>query len=124
MQLVLLYTGAALAAFWGVMHLVKTGPVVEGFEPLSTDNRRIITMEWIVEGVLLCFIAILITTVAWFAGARDPVAILVYRGVAVLLLVMAGVSLFTGSRTSQLPYKLCPPIFTTCALLFIMGGGI
>ncbi len=122
LQTTLLYAGSALAAFWGVMHIVKTGPAVAGFEPLSCDNRRILTMEWILEGVTLCFIAVLVTVVTWFAGARDPVAILVYRGSALLLLVMAAVSLFTGFRTSQLPYKLCPPIFATCALLFLLGS--
>ncbi len=124
MQLGLLYVGAAIAGFWGVMHILKTRPVIAGFEPLSDDNRRILTMEWILEGVLLCFIAALVAVVAWFAGAHEPVAVLVYRGSAVLLLVMAGISLFTGSRTSQLPYKLCPPIFTACAILILLGGGM
>jgi len=38
------------------------------------------------------------------------------------LLAMAVVSLFTGARASLLPYKLCAPIFTTAAILVLVGG--
>ena len=52
----LLYAAALMVALWGTMHLVKTKPVVAGFEPLSADNRYVLTMEWVLEGVTLCFI--------------------------------------------------------------------
>jgi hypothetical protein len=35
-----LLAAATLTAMWGVMHLVKTAPIVAGFEPLSDDNRH------------------------------------------------------------------------------------
>jgi hypothetical protein len=53
MQQTALYMAAALAALWGVAHLLATRSVVSGFGDLTVDNRRIITMEWIVEGVSL-----------------------------------------------------------------------
>jgi hypothetical protein len=41
---VLLLLGSAAVAFWGIMHLVKTRPVVAGFEPLTDDNRHVLRM--------------------------------------------------------------------------------
>ncbi|UCC82969.1 MAG: hypothetical protein JSW46_18750 [Gemmatimonadota bacterium] len=122
MRDVLLYTGSAALAFWGVMHIVMTRAVVAGFEPLSNDNRLVLTMEWILEGVTLCFIAALVVVVTMLAGSETSVATLVYRASAIMMLVMAGVSLFTGAKASPLPYKLCPPIFTSVALLYLIAS--
>lgn len=122
LRAILLYAGSVAIAFWGVMHIVKTGPVVRGFEPLSHDNRLVLKMEWILEGVTLCFIAALVTAVTLLAGSENPVATLVYRASGLMLIVMAAVSLFTGARASPLPYKLCPPIFTSVAILYVLAS--
>ncbi len=53
---VLLYLGSAFISFWGIAHLFPTRSVVSGFGEISVDNKRIITMEWIIEGVALIFI--------------------------------------------------------------------
>lgn len=119
---VLLYLSAIAVAFWGGMHLVKTRPVVAGFEPLTDDNRHVLRMEWIVEGVALVFVATLIALVTGIQGPRTPGSGLVYGMSGGFLLTMAGVSLFTGSRASLLPYKLCAPIFTTAAALVLLGA--
>ena len=47
----LLYSGSVLLTFWGVSHLIPTKSVVKRFGDISSDNERIITMEWIIEGV-------------------------------------------------------------------------
>ena len=52
----LFYLGSFFLFFWGVAHLIPTKFVVQGFGNISPDNRRIITMEWIVEGVFLIFL--------------------------------------------------------------------
>ncbi len=106
MRDLLLYTGSAAIAFWGVMHLVKTRAVLAGFEPLSNDNRLVLTMEWILEGVTLCFVAGLVTLVTLLAGSEAAVATLVYRASALMMISMAAVSLLTGAWASPLPYKL------------------
>lgn len=118
----LLYAAAVMVAVWGTMHLVKTGPVVAGFEPLTADNRHVLTMEWVLEGVTLCFIAALVFAVTAFVGPRGSAATLVYVLAAAMLLTMALVSLFTGGRASPLPYKLCAPIFTAAAVLILIGS--
>jgi len=121
---ILLYTGSAAIAFWGVMHVVKTRPVVTGFEPLSDDNRLILTMEWILEAVTLCFIAALVTVVTLAAEPAASVANIVYRVSGLMLMVMAVVSLLTGARASPLPYKLCAPIFGSVAILYLVASAL
>ena len=53
---ILLYSGSAFISFWGVGHLFPTRSVVSGFGGISADNKRIITMEWIFEGIAFIFI--------------------------------------------------------------------
>jgi len=115
--------GASLAiAFWGVAHIVKTAPVVAGFEPLSHDNRLVLKMEWILEGVTLCFIGLLVSAATLVSDPDDSVVRLVYRGSALMLLIMAAVSPFTGARAAQLPYKLCPVIFSSAAFFLVLAS--
>lgn len=115
---VLLYTGAAVIAAWGVAHIaIPTKQIIARFGPLSTDNERILRMEWIMEGLTLAFIGSLVGYLTMTQGARDTVAVGVYRAAGIMLVVMAGVSAFTGARTAILPMKLCPTIFTATAVL-------
>ncbi len=118
----LLLAGSAMIAFWGVMHLVKTGPVVAGFEPLTDDNRYVLTMEWILEGVTLVFVAALVSVTTVWGTPSEYGSIIVYRMSAIFLLGMAAVSLFTGAKASPLPYKLCAPIFGFAAALILFGS--
>lgn len=120
-NLVLLYLGAALTGLWGIAHLFPTRSVVKGFGAISLDNQRIITMEWIVEGVSLIFIGMLVALVTIIDPA-STVSKAVYLLSAVGLFVLASVSLFTGFRVNFLPYKLCPFIFSASALLILFGG--
>jgi hypothetical protein len=121
---VLLYVGSVIITLWGVAHLAATRPVVSGFGKLSDDNRRIITMEWIVEGVAFCFVGILVALITLRAAPADPIAMLVYRVLAILLLVVAVVSLFTGARTSIRPMQLCPLVKMATAALFLAGSAV
>jgi hypothetical protein len=117
----LLYVGGGLTAFWGIAHLFPTKSVVAGFGEISADNRRIITMEWIVEGVALAFMGVLVCTVTVVdrssAAARAAYAVTVLG-----LLALAIVSFFTGFRVAFLPFKLCPFIFGLSAALILIGG--
>ena len=121
MQIALLYLGAALTALWGISHLIPTRGVVAGFGEISDDNRHIITMEWIVEGVSLIFIGVLVAVVTAI-DARADVATAVYIVSAVGLLVLALVSLFTGFKVRFLPFRLCPFILTLSAVLVLVGA--
>jgi hypothetical protein len=121
MNEVLLFVAAGLTGLWGVAHLFAITGVVAGFGDISVDNRRIITMEWIAEGVALISTAAFVAV----AGAIDPqskVATAVF-GVAIATLVaLAVVSLFTGFRVRFFAYRLCPLIFTLSAVLIALGA--
>jgi len=119
---ILLFTGAGIVAFWGIAHLFPTKGVVRDFGGISQDNKRIITMEWVVEGINLAFIGFLVVLVTIMAGPENVVSRLVYWSAAGLLVIMAVWHSFTGARTKFIPMKLCPVIFSSGALLFILGS--
>ena len=81
--------GAAIVVAWGIAHIVPTNAVVRGFGPISPDNRRIITMEWVAEGLALIFIGLITLIVAMSAAPGDATALLVFRLCAAALSVLA-----------------------------------
>ena len=101
--------------------MFPTKSVVKGFGDISPDNRRIITMEWIAEGVALMSVAAFVV-VATAVGHETAVASGVYAIAMATLLMMAAVSLFTGFKVAFLPFRLCPVIFTVSALLIGLGA--
>lgn len=118
---VLSYAGAFLVFAWGLSHLFPTKNVVAGFGEISQDDQRIITMEWIIEGVALIYIGTLVSVVTFI----DPTSIVsksVFIVSAIYLVVLALVSLFTGFRIKFLPFRLCPFIFSTSAVLFLFAS--
>ncbi len=116
----LLYSGSAFIAFWGIAHLFPTKSVVAGFGEISVDNKRIITMEWIIEGIALIFIGS-INAIVTAINHTSSISLAIYLSSVVVLIVLALVSFFTGFKISFLPFKLCPVIFITAAGLIIIG---
>ena len=121
MNQILLYIASAMTGLWGVAHLFATRGVVEGFGNLTTDNRRIITMEWIVEGVALISTAAFVT-IATAIQPDAPVSTAVYVVAISTLVVLAVVSFFTGFKVAFLPFRLCPFIFGVSAVLIALGA--
>jgi hypothetical protein len=117
---ILIYGGSILPFIWGVAHLVPTRNVVRGFGEISSDNRHIITMEWIIEGVTLIFIGVL-TALVTYIDQGSSVGRGLYWTVFIFLNILSLVSIFTGFRVSFLPFKLCPFIFTGSSLLILLG---
>jgi hypothetical protein len=118
----LLYVGSIVIFLWGVSHIIPTKSVVQGFGPISEENRLLITMEWAAEGLTLCFIGALVLYVTLGAGSANPVSVMVYRASALMLLVMAVWTGVTGARTSIIPIKICPIVKTAVAALFIWAS--
>ena len=119
---ILLYIGSGLIIVWGVAHLIPTKAIVAGFGAISEDNKRIIAMESIAEGITLCFIGVLVLLVTTSAESQSQAASIVYFASAVMLVVMAILTAVTGARTAILPYKICPAVKTVVAILFFLGG--
>lgn len=110
-----------MTRLWGGAHLFATRGVIAGFGDLSTDNRKIITMEWIVEGVAL------ISTGAFVAAATTTqpqalVSLAVYAVAIGTLIVLAVVSLLTGFKVAFLPFRLCPFVLSVSAALIFWGA--
>lgn len=120
-NVVLLYAGSVIITLWGIAHIVPTKSIVNGFGEISTDNKLIITMDWIAEGLTLCFIGLLVFFTIMFAEPSNCAAKIVYTGCTMMLIALTVLSLFTGARTSVVPMKICPIIKTTVALLFFLG---
>ena len=119
---ILLYIGSIIIILWGIAHIVPTKSVVSGFSSVSEDNRRIITMEWVAEGLTLCFIGLLVLIVTLLIQSGNQVSDIVYRISAAMLLVMAIWTLVTGARTAIIPIKVCPAVKTVVAVLFLAGS--
>jgi hypothetical protein len=117
---ILLYLGSLLPMIWGVSHLFPTAGVVRGFGEISIDNRRIITMEWITEGVALLFLgaAGLVVTML---DHSSPISTAIYWTMIACLNTLSLVSLFTGFRINFLPFRLCPLIFTGSSVFLLLG---
>lgn len=118
---VLLYIGAALLLFWGIAHLFPTNSVVKGFGNISLDNKRIITMEWIIEGVALIFLGVVIAAVTYI-DYTNGVSKFVYCISFIFLNILSVVSLMTGFKINFIPFKLCPIIFTSSSITLLLGN--
>lgn len=117
---ILIYVGSLLILVWGTAHLFPTRSVVAGFGSISEDNKNIILMEWMVEGVALIFAAVLVASVT-IIDPTNMISIAAYIVTAVFLAVMAIVSLFTGFKIRFLPFRLCPAVFASSAALISSG---
>ncbi|MDH4209866.1 MAG: hypothetical protein OEV79_00235 [candidate division WOR-3 bacterium] len=108
LYIVLLYLGSGIIALWGIAHLIPTVSIVRGFGVISRDNRLVITMDWIAEGLTLIFIGFLIFFMTLIAGPGTAGARVVYRLCFGMLVTLSILSFFTDTRTSILPMKICP----------------
>ncbi len=121
---VLVYAAAGVVAVWGGSHLVPTRSVIAGFGAISSDNRRVLAMEWIAEGVTMLFVGALVVAVTLSEGAGDSAAVLVYRLAAGLLAAVAVLTALTGARTPVVWFKACPFVLSTAVVLLLVGSGV
>ncbi|MFA5079404.1 MAG: hypothetical protein WC541_07965 [Dehalococcoidia bacterium] len=119
---VLVIIGGSLSILWGIAHLIPTGSVADGFGATSVDNKRIILMEWINEGLTLLFLGTLVILIAVFNYSNLKSRRIVFIAAAVMLIAMAVLSLCTGAQIDFIPYRLCPVIFTVSAVLILQGA--
>ncbi len=116
---VLLYIGGMLNIIWGIAHLFPTNNIVKGFGDITLDNKLIIRMEWINEGLTLIFIGLLVIIVTFLTKVRTKPIKMVYLLSFLMLLAMSILSLLTGFKIDYLPFKLCPVIFSLSGALIL-----
>ena len=122
MRTALALAAAILTTGWGVAHLFPTRSIVSGFGDIGTENRRVITMEWIFEGVTLIFAGMLTAAVSLAGDDRSTTATVAFIATAALLIVMAVISLLTAGRNTFIAYRLCAPIFSASAILLLAAA--
>jgi hypothetical protein len=116
---ILVYIGGFLNICWGIAHLIPTNNIVQNFGEITLDNKQIIRMEWINEGLTLIFIGLLVIIVTLFTKVRTKSIKMVYLLSFLMLLAMAILSLFTGFKINFIPFKLCPIIFSLSGVLIV-----
>ena len=97
MKKVLFYSSGLLTLLWGIAHVLPTAGIVKDFGDISLDNKLIITMEWIIEGLTLIFIGFLIIVVTK-SDPESKLARNVYALITGMLISLAILSVFTGFR--------------------------
>jgi hypothetical protein len=118
---ILFYIAGISLIIWGIAHLFPTRSVIRGFSDISEDNKRIVYMEWITEGLTLIFLGILVFILTFFSNPGSSLQKAILIAIITMLLAMSVLSLFTGFRINYLPFKLCPVIFTGSAILLLLG---
>jgi hypothetical protein len=118
----LAYTGAAIVALWGVMHAIPTRAVVRGFGPISVDNQRVITQEWLAEALTMWFIAAVVVITTAVAGSSATITAWIDRTSAVMLVGLAILTTITGAKTTVIWFKICPILLTIAAVLLVLAS--
>jgi hypothetical protein len=121
---ILLYAGSIIILAWGIAHIIPARAIIKGFGAISDDNKKIILMEWVAEGLTLCFIGVLVLLINILGGTTNSVSRIVFRISAGMLLIMAIWTTVTGARTPIVPIKICPFVKTFVAILFIVASFI
>ncbi|MFW9827927.1 MAG: hypothetical protein ACFFEY_10060 [Candidatus Thorarchaeota archaeon] len=121
-NIILISIGAILTMLWGISHLFPTKNVVKDFGEISQDNKYIITMEWIIEGMTLIFIGLLVLLITLLGGASNVLSTYVNIISSLMLFALAILSIFTGFKVNFVPFKLCPFIFTVSGILILIGS--
>jgi hypothetical protein len=122
MSAVLAYVSAAMIAAWGVAHAAPTRQVLAGFEPVTPDNRRVITQEWLAEAFTMWGIAAVVIAATAAGGTAPGVRAWVYRAAAGLLVALAVLTALTGARTPVIWFKVCPALQTAAAGLLLAAS--
>jgi hypothetical protein len=117
----LINIGAVLTILWGIGHLFPTKNIVKDFGDITQDNKDIITMEWIIEGMALIFIGVLVTIITIIGESCIIANAYVNLISSIILFCLTIFSLFTGARAKFIVFKLCPVIFTTSGILILLG---
>ena len=113
---------AGIVFLWGVSHIVPTKQVVAGFGNITQDNRRIITMEWVAEGLSFVFVAALIVAVTWSSSTLEAAEDLVFRVSSAFLITIGAWTAMTGARTGVIWFKACPVVMSISSGLLIAAS--
>jgi hypothetical protein len=122
MAALLAYIAGAIVAVWGVAHAVPTRQVLAGFEPITTDNRRVVAQEWLAEAFTMWGIAAMVIVVTAAGGTESSARLWVYRVAAAVLAALGALTALTGARTPAIWFKVCPVLLASSAALLLAAS--
>jgi hypothetical protein len=121
MRDVLAYLAAALIGLWGTAHVIPTRQVLAGFEPITPDNRRVLTQEWIAEAVTLWGLAAIVAVLT-AAYPGQPATEWAYRLAAALIAALGVLTAVTGARSPIIWSKICVALLAVAATLLLTAS--
>lgn len=122
MDEVLAYVAAGLVALWGVAHAIPTRQVIVAFEPITPDNRLVITQEWLAEAFTMWGVATAVIVTTAVGGPDSDATVWLYRVAAGLLVALAALTALTGARTPVVWFKICPVLLGSSAALLVAAS--
>ena len=114
--------GGLISIVWGIAHLVPTRTIVEMFGAISEENKRVIAMSWIAEGISLIFIGVVVCLTVAIAGTENDGTRVVTWCAAGAMFSFVVVNLFTGFKSSIAPIKACVFVDGVAGVLFLVGS--
>jgi hypothetical protein len=114
--------GGLVTVIWGIAHLIPTRAIVKMFGDISDDNKRILTMSWIVESIALIFIGSMVVLTVAIAGTENEAIRILTWSAAAAMFTFVGLNLFTGFKTSIMPIKACVFVDGLAGILFLTGS--
>jgi len=118
----LFLAGGIIAGLWGVAHLFPTRNIIKLFGNISEENKRILAMSWIAEGVALIFIGTVVCLTVAVGGTENDATRVVTWSAAAVMFAFVVIALFTGFRTSIMPIKVCAFVDGLAGTLFLIGS--
>ena len=117
----LLYAGSILIIIWGIAHLIPTKSMLKVIGEISGDNNKIVSMEWVVEGVYIILIGLYVIVVTYVAGPEKVGSRIVYISSGLMLIIMTLWSLSKISKKSTKTMKACLFIKSAVGLIYIFS---
>jgi len=122
MKETLLHIGSAVSILWGIAHVIPLINAIKGTGDIPVNYRRVLLMGIISGGLTLIFLGVLPLLIVYLGFPVSINGLIVYRAEGAMLLAMAAVTLFTGTRTPAVWYKFSPIVEAIAAVLFIQAS--
>ena len=118
----LFLAGGLISIVWGVAHLIPTLAIIKMFGAISEENKRVLAMSWIAEGISLIFIGAIVCLTVGIAGTENDATRVVTWSASAAMFSFVVVNLFTGFKTSIAPIKACVFVDGLAGLVFLIGS--
>jgi len=109
----------ALAGAWGLLHLALTGRAVRLAAGADAGVEKAVCAGWVPEGLFLLFIALAGLAFARPLALREPLAVRLYKVLALGLLALAAWHRL-GPALADFPDRLYTPVLTLAAALVLV----